>query len=85
MIKLEHEYSFSYDDLRGRIKAKFKRQEEFAAALGMSSTSLSAKLNGKTEFSHEEIAKCIKLLDLNNSDIPRYFFVEKVQKNKTIA
>lgn len=75
---MEIGYEFSYDDLRGRIRAKYGRQENFARALGMSHASLSSKLNGKTEFSHEEIAKSIRLLDLNNNDIPQYFFAEKV-------
>lgn len=80
---MEAEYEFSYDNLRGRIKAKYGRQENFAQALGMSHATLSSKLNGKTDFSHEEIAKSIALLGLNNNDIPEYFFAEKVQKNRT--
>ena len=70
--------NFSYDDLKGRIRAKYKTQDKFSEALGISHASLSAKLNGKSDFSHEEIAKAVNLLDLENTDIPQYFFTEIV-------
>ena len=78
---MNKKYDFDYNELKGRIRAKFITQDKFAENLGVSHASLSAKLNGKTEFSHEEIAKAINLFGLKNDDIPKYFFVEKVQKN----
>ena len=71
-------YNYSYDELKGRIRAKYKTQNSFAAVLGISNATLSSKLNSKTEFTHDEIAKCVDLLDLSKEDIPQYFFAKNV-------
>lgn len=70
--------AFDYRKLRGRIKEIYNVQSAFADALGVSYTSLSNKLNGVVDFSQEEIAKSVELLQIEKRDIPLYFFVEKV-------
>ena len=50
--------SFNYSKLRGKIKEKFATQSAFAKELGISSVSLSAKLNNRVEFSQMEMDKC---------------------------
>lgn len=60
--------------LRGRIREKFGTQEAFAEAVGMSHTTLSAKLNGKTDWKRQEIEDACRLLDISAADIPLYFF-----------
>lgn len=60
--------------LRGRIREKFSTQEAFAEAVGMANTTLSAKLNGKTDWKRQEIEDACKLLDISAADIPLYFF-----------
>ncbi len=72
--------SFDYSELRGKIKAKYQTQGEFAAKLGISSASLSDKLNEKSDFSHNEIINSCKLLGIPNELIPLYFFTEKVKE-----
>ncbi len=68
--------SFDYSKLRGIIREKFKTQEKFAAELGISSASLSEKLNEKSDFSHSEIVLFCKKLGIQAENIKDYFFCE---------
>jgi transcriptional regulator with XRE-family HTH domain len=70
---------FEYSKLRGKIKEVFGTQSAFAEAMGMSSTSLSAKLNNNVEFSQKEIDRAVNLLKIEKEEIPAYFFTLKVQ------
>lgn len=71
--------AYEYSKLLGRITEKFGTQGRFAEALGMSERSLSLKLNSKTPFKQPEIIKACSLLEIENDDIPVYFFTIKVQ------
>lgn len=72
--------AFNYSKLRGKIREIFKTQSAFAEAMGMSSTSLSAKLNNNVEFSQKEIDKASDLLKIEKEEIPAYFFTLEVQE-----
>lgn len=74
MDRVEIDYAL----LVGRIKNKFKNQMNFAKAMGISESGLSAKLNNHRDFSSNEITKACKLLGLNAAEIPLYFFQPKV-------
>lgn len=63
-----------YDKLRGRIIEKFGSQKAFAAAMGMNVSTLSFKLNGKSEWTREEIEKACGLLDIALEKVHSYFF-----------
>lgn len=60
--------------LRGRICEKYSTLGAFAAAMGMKNSTLSAKLNGKSEWKRSEIECACRLLDIRAEDIPAYFF-----------
>ena len=47
--------AYNYNKLKGRIKELFGTQEAFAKRLGMSSVSLSARLNNKNDWTQGEI------------------------------
>lgn len=64
----------SYSKLRGRIREKYGTQEAFAKAMNMNYTTLSNKLNGKTEWTREEIERACTLLEIPVQEIPAYFF-----------
>lgn len=72
--------NFNYAKLRGRIKEIFNTQAAFAEAMGISTTSLSEKLNNKVEFTQKEIEKTIELLHIPKEEIPIYFFTPLVQE-----
>jgi hypothetical protein len=76
--------SWDYSKLRGRIKEKFNTLDSFAEALGMSRTSLSQRLNNQLEFSQNEIAKAMVLLDEDEVNMVDFFYTPKVQKNEHI-
>lgn len=66
--------NMDYSELRGKIRAKFKRQGDFAKALGMDASSLSKKLNNRTQWTRPEIEKACELLDIPLADAHLYFF-----------
>ena len=69
---------FDYSRLRGKIKEKCDTQESFTKQMSMSRTSLSKRLNNQLDFSQDEIIRACKILDIDDSGIPLYFFTEKV-------
>lgn len=70
-------YKYNYSKLLGKIKEIYDTQEKFALALGIGRVSLSQRLNGKLEFSQNEILKSCELLSIKKKDIPLYFFAEE--------
>ena len=66
----------SYAALRGRIREKYGTQEAFAKAMDMSPTTLSAKLNRKTDWTRAEIERACDLLDIPIVEAPEYFFTQ---------
>jgi hypothetical protein len=75
--------SFDYRKLRGRIIEKFGSVREFAKAYGISLTSMSRKLNGRTTITTADIVKMSapEFLDIPTNEVYEYFFVKKVQNN----
>ncbi len=67
-----------YSKLRGKIKEVFGTQDAFAEAINIGRVSLSQRLTGKLDFTQNEINSACDVLGLNKSDIPIYFFAEKV-------
>ena len=72
--------SFDYSKLRGRIIEKFGSIKAFAEACGLSTVSMSKKLNGKIAISQADIIRMSspELLDIHPSEYHLYFFVKKV-------
>lgn len=71
---------FNYSKLKGRIIEKFGKQENFAKAFGVSTATISNKLNNKTYWDNPEIAKAVELLEISPDEINDYFFNYKVQE-----
>lgn len=65
---------YAYNKLRGRIIEKFGTQENFAKKIGISSNSLSLKMNGKTSFSQADVIQWSELLEIAVDEIGAYFF-----------
>lgn len=66
--------AFDFNDLRGRIKSKYKTEGAFAAALGLSASALSARLTNGVPFKADEIKLAAALLDIPDAEINHYFF-----------
>lgn len=68
----------SYRKLRGKIREVFDRNEDFAKALGIDPSSLSAKLNNGSPWKREEIQEACEILGIPIEDVHLYFFTQKV-------
>lgn len=67
----------SYSKLRGKIREVYKRNEDFANAMNMDPSSLSAKLNNGSPWKREEIEKACELLHIPIEEVYLYFFYRK--------
>lgn len=74
--------SFNYAKLKGRIVEKYGSQAVFSRALGVSERTLSLKINNKIFFTQGEIKRASELLDIDMSNIDKYFFAQNVQKKE---
>lgn len=73
---------FDYSKLRGKIKEVFGTQDAYANAIGLGRVSVSMRLNNQLEFSQQDMFKSADVLGFPRSQIPEYFFAEKVQKHE---
>lgn len=69
---------FNYNKLRGRIIEKCGSVNAFANKVGLSTVSMSRKLNNKTEISREDIINWSEVLDISKDDYGAYFFTKEV-------
>ncbi|MFA6934673.1 MAG: DUF739 family protein [Sphaerochaetaceae bacterium] len=63
-----------YSKLRGRIREVCKTEAVFAQAIGISRTTVSLRLNGKTQWTMPEMKKACAILNIPMVDIESYFF-----------
>lgn len=74
----------SYAKLRGRIKECYKTQASFAEDLGMDESTLSGKLNSKSDWTRTEIENACILLHIPIKHVHAYFFTEEVEKTQQV-
>ncbi len=67
----------NYSFLRGKIIENCGNLKNFAQKLEISKQELSNKLNNKSSFSQFQIQKAIEILNLNNEEVAKCFFVQK--------
>ena len=66
--------------LRGRIVEKYGSQARFAARIGKSEQTVTAKLNGKAGLSQDDIVEWSNALDIAANDVGEYFFTHLLSK-----
>lgn len=71
----------SYSKLRGKIREVFGTQDNFAAAMNMNTTTVSLKLNGKSDWARVEMERACSLLGIPISELHLYFFCPKNCEN----
>ena len=69
--------AFDYSLLRGKVREKQMTLAQFAGLLGISNTSLYARLNGNVPFNQDEIWRAVECLSMKREDIPALFFRKK--------
>ena len=62
-----------FPELRNLIVARFQTMENFAKAMKLSQTTLSYKLNGKTQWRQNDIVRACDLLNIKDADVSYYF------------
>ena len=60
--------------LQGRIKEVFETQGAFATAMGLSETTIKAKLKGRIDWKRTEMRKACDLLGIPIEELQEYFF-----------
>lgn len=77
---------YDYSKLRGRITEKLGNNKKLAEKLGISTTALYNKLSNKVPFNQDEILIAMRpdVLDIEPSELVKYFFNEKVVENQTM-
>ena len=66
------------DKLIGKIKENGENQEVLAQAMGLSRTTLNAKINGRACFTQPEIMAIKKRYNLSDNDLNAIFFEDVV-------
>lgn len=66
--------NMSYSKLRGKIREVFGTQEAFAEKMGIDTSTLSFKLNNKSDFTVGEVVKACQLLGVEAEEAYLYFF-----------
>lgn len=64
----------TFPKLRGKIVEVYGNQRAFADALDVSEQTVTAKLNGRFDFSQKDIIKWCNLLGIETKDVSDYFF-----------
>ncbi len=72
----------SHAKLRGKIKEVFETQDAFAEAMGMDRSTMSLKLNDKSNWTSDEIVRACDLLGISCERLHLYFFSAKVLKSR---
>lgn len=73
--------AYDYSKLDGLITEKCKTRATFAEQIGRSERSVSLKMNGKVEWSQNEIARACEVLGIKPDEISAYFFNLIVQSD----
>lgn len=65
---------FNFRKLKGRIIGEYGTVGNFAKEYGVSTQTISAKLNNKSKFTPDDIVKMSNMLHIDKDDIGYYFF-----------
>jgi len=68
-----------FKKLIGKMAELDYTQEKLAFELNLSQTTLSRKLNGLSQFTYDEMAKLIEILDIKDEQICDYFFKDIIR------
>lgn len=61
-------------ELKRKVKEEGLTYAELAEKVGMGKNTLSDKLNGKSTFNIDEVQRLMGVLNIENKEVPHYFF-----------
>lgn len=67
-----------HSKLRGKIVEKYGTQAVFAERIGKTEQSVTAKLNGRSQFSQEDVVTWSNALGILVNEVGEYFFANKL-------
>lgn len=73
---------YDYSKLRGKIKKVFGTQNSFASAMGISSVTVSSKLNNKNYFEQPEMLRAGSILGIPKEKLHEYSLVKNLSGEK---
>lgn len=74
---------YNYGKLLGKIKENGFTLESLAKKIGINVSTLSKKINNKSEFHQKEIKIICKVLDIDLKEIEKYFFCHKTLEKQS--
>lgn len=75
--------NYDYSKLKGKIRELGMTQNEYAQKIGITEQTLNLRFKNKRRFRQEEMQKTMELFEEPVKNVHIYFFVQKVQKNRT--
>jgi len=72
-------------ELKGKIITKGYSQERLANEMCISVESLNRKLNGIRDWQFKEIVDLVRILEIHEEEINKYFFVETLRNSNKIS
>lgn len=72
-------YPHDFSKLRGKIIEKYGKNYAFAADLGISTHTLSERLNNQRPWNYDDISRAIDLLEIPDAEVCAYFFTKLIQ------
>jgi hypothetical protein len=74
-------YPHDFAKLRGKIIEKYGKNYAFAAALGISTHTLSERLNNQRPWNYDDISRSIEILEIPEAEVFDYFFAKQIQNS----
>lgn len=74
---------YNYNKLLGKAKECGLTLEDIAGKIGLNVSTLSLKLNNKSEFRQKEMKAICELLNIHIKDISEYFFCSQPSENQS--
>jgi transcriptional regulator with XRE-family HTH domain len=71
---------YDYSKLRGKIRECGYTMEQFAAAIGISPSSLTRKIANTTDFTQSQVVRACSVLKIPYEDLEHYFFALQATK-----
>lgn len=69
---------FDFSKLKGRIREICQSETNFAKEMDINRSTLSSRLNNKSDFSATEITKACQVLKISTDEVGEYFFKDQV-------
>ena len=79
---MDRNTTYATSKLRGRIVEKFGTVDAFSNKTSLTRASVSDYLNGKKTLNQRDIREWMLLLDISDSELFDYFFVQEVDETK---